>query len=190
MPCRMSRTFGIWGDLAPDPRNLCDHVDRLSCFSRISVFCRILFKRYDFGSGVWSAYKCRLLAFWLGCAAALLTAFYSWRLLIMAFHGTPRASDEIMAHVHESPNVMTLPLVPLALGAIFAGWMGYDLFVGNHWQEFWGDSLFILPTHQAMEAAHHVPTWVKLLPIGLLQLEWWALILLMSACHGCCQPCR
>jgi len=108
-----------------------------------------------------------LLAFWLGCGAALLTAFYSWRLLIMAFHGTPRASDEIMAHVHESPNVMTLPLVPLALGAIFAGWMGYDLFVGNHWQEFWGDSLFILPTHQAMEAAHHVPTWVKLLPIGL-----------------------
>ena len=108
-----------------------------------------------------------LLAFWLGCAAALLTAFYSWRLLIMAFHGTPRASDKIMAHVHESPNVMTLPLVPLALGAIFAGWMGYDLFVGNHWQEFWRDSLFILPTHQAMEAAHHVPTWVKLLPIGL-----------------------
>ena len=108
-----------------------------------------------------------LLAFWLGCAAALLTAFYSWRLLIMAFHGTPRASDEIMAHVHESPNVMTLPLVPLALGAIFAGWMGYDLFVGNHWQEFWRDSLFILPTHQAMEAAHNVPTWVKLLPIGL-----------------------
>ena len=108
-----------------------------------------------------------LLAFWLGCAAALLTAFYSWRLLIMAFHGTPRASDEVMAHVHESPNIMTLPLVPLALGAIFAGWMGYDLFVGNHWQEFWRDSLFILPTHQAMEAAHNVPTWVKLLPIGL-----------------------
>ena len=108
-----------------------------------------------------------LLAFWLGCAAALLTAFYSWRLLIMAFHGSPRASDEIIANVHESPNVMTLPLIPLALGAIFAGWMGYDLFVGNHWQEFWGDSLFILPKHQAMEAAHHVPTWVKLLPIGL-----------------------
>ncbi|EHI49837.1 proton-translocating NADH-quinone oxidoreductase, chain L [SAR116 cluster alpha proteobacterium HIMB100] len=108
-----------------------------------------------------------MLAFWLGCAAALLTAFYSWRLLILAFHGTPRASDEVMAHVHESPNVMTLPLVPLALGAIFAGWMGYDLFVGHHWQNFWGSSIFILPSHGAMEAAHHVPTWVKLLPIGL-----------------------
>ena len=108
-----------------------------------------------------------MLAFWLGCAAALLTAFYSWRLLILAFHGTPRASDEVMAHVHESPNVMTLPLVPLALGAIFAGWMGYDLFVGHHWQDFWGASIFILPSHDAMEAAHQVPTWVKLLPIGL-----------------------
>ena len=108
-----------------------------------------------------------MLAFWLGCAAALLTAFYSWRLLILAFHGTPRASDEVMAHVHESPNVMTLPLIPLALGAIFAGWMGYDLFVGHHWQDFWGASIFILPSHDAMEAAHHVPTWVKLLPIGL-----------------------
>jgi len=108
-----------------------------------------------------------MLAFWLGCAAAFLTAFYSWRLLIMAFHGTPRASDEAMAHLHESPNVMTLPLIPLALGAIFAGWIGYDMFVGHHFEDFWGESIFILPQHQAMEAAHHVPTWVKLLPIGL-----------------------
>lgn len=108
-----------------------------------------------------------MFAFWLGCAAALLTAFYSWRLIILTFHGTPRATDEVMANVHESPNVMTLPLVPLALGAIFAGWMGYDLFVGHHWQNFWRNSLFVLPSHQAMDSAHHVPTWVKLLPIGL-----------------------
>ena len=108
-----------------------------------------------------------MLAFWLGCLAALLTAFYSWRLLILAFHGTPRASAEVMSHIHESPKVMLLPLVPLALGAIFAGFLGYDLFVGYDWQQFWGDSIFILPTHQAMEHAHHVPTWVKLLPIIL-----------------------
>ncbi|MGB1182693.1 MAG: NADH-quinone oxidoreductase subunit L [Candidatus Puniceispirillaceae bacterium] len=108
-----------------------------------------------------------MFAFWLGCAAALLTAFYSWRLLILAFHGQPRASEEVMSHVHESPNVMTLPLVPLALGAIFAGWAGYELFVGHDMATFWGDSIFILPTHTAMEAAHHVPLWVKLLPIVL-----------------------
>ena len=107
------------------------------------------------------------MAFWLGCLAALLTAFYSWRLLILAFHGTPRASAEVMSHVHESPKVMLLPLVPLALGAVFAGFLGYELFVGHDMAQFWGDSIFILPTHQAMENAHHVPTWVKLLPIGL-----------------------
>jgi NADH-quinone oxidoreductase subunit L len=108
-----------------------------------------------------------MIAFWLGCAAALLTAFYSWRLLILAFHGQPRASAEVMSHVHESPNVMTLPLIPLALGAIFAGWAGYELFVGHDMAAFWGDSIFILPSHTAMEAAHHVPLWVKLLPIVL-----------------------
>ena len=39
----------------------------------------------------------------MGCLAAFLTAFYSWRLLIMAFHGKPRASADVMSHVHESP---------------------------------------------------------------------------------------
>ena len=106
-------------------------------------------------------------AFWLGCAAAFLTAFYSWRLLIMAFHGTPRASAEVMARIHESPKVMTIPLFVLALGAIFSGWLGYELFVGHDMAAFWGSSIFILPWNEAMEAAHHVPTWVKLLPIGL-----------------------
>ena len=107
------------------------------------------------------------MAFWLGCAAAFLTAFYSWRLLIMAFHGKPRASAEVMSHVHESPLVMTLPLFVLALGAVFSGWLGYELFVGHDMAVFWGDSIFILPEHHAMEHAHHVPTWVKLLPVLL-----------------------
>ena len=107
------------------------------------------------------------LAFWLGCAAAFLTAFYSWRLLIMAFHGKPRASAEVMSHVHESPLVMTLPLFVLAVGAVFSGWLGYELFVGHNMAVFWGDSIFILPEHHAMEHAHHVPTWVKLLPVLL-----------------------
>jgi NADH-quinone oxidoreductase subunit L len=106
-------------------------------------------------------------AFWMGCAAAFLTAFYSWRLLIMAFHGKPRASAEAMAHIHESPKVMTIPLFVLALGAIFSGWLGYELFVGHDMAAFWGDSIFILPWNHAMEGAHHVPTWVKLLPVVL-----------------------
>ena len=108
-----------------------------------------------------------LIAFWLGCAAAFLTAFYSWRLLILAFHGKPRCSAEVFEHVHESPPVMILPLIPLALGAIFAGWFGYQMFVGYDMNYFWGDSLFILPDHRAMEEAHHVAEWVKRLPVLL-----------------------
>jgi NADH-quinone oxidoreductase subunit L len=104
-------------------------------------------------------------AFWLGIAAAFLTAFYSWRLLFMTFHGNPRADEKVMAHVHESPKVMLLPLMVLAAGAIFAGYAGYASFVGEQASEFWSGSILILPAHTALEAAHHVPAWVKYLPV-------------------------
>jgi NADH-quinone oxidoreductase subunit L len=104
-------------------------------------------------------------AFYMGVLAAFLTAFYSWRLLIMTFHGKPRASAEVMSHVHESPMVMLLPLFVLAVGAIFSGSMLFDLFVGHHWQEFWRESILILPEHGAMENAHHVPKLVKYAPL-------------------------
>ena len=120
-------------------------------------------------------------AFWMGIAAALMTAFYSWRLLIMTFHGTPRASAEVMSHVHESPLVMTLPLAVLAVGAVFAGWLGYNTFVGDGMDAFWGSSILVLEGHNTVEAAHHVPTWVKLLPIfvGLagIALAYWIYML-------------
>lgn len=104
-------------------------------------------------------------AFWLGIAAAVLTAFYSWRLLIMTFEGTPRMDEHTLHHVHESPKVMIVPLVVLALGAIFAGYVGFEAFVGEHSGEFWGKALLVLPAHPALAESHHVATWVKTLPI-------------------------
>ncbi|MBM3541136.1 MAG: NADH-quinone oxidoreductase subunit L, partial [Alphaproteobacteria bacterium] len=106
-------------------------------------------------------------AFWLGLGAAVLTAFYSWRLLFMTFHGRPRADAHTMEHVHESPLVMTIPLAFLSVGAVFAGWLAYDLFVGEHLDRFWRASILILPEHQALEHAHHAPLWVKILPIAV-----------------------
>jgi proton-translocating NADH-quinone oxidoreductase, chain L len=102
------------------------------------------------------------LAYWMGIAAAFLTAFYSWRLLILTFHGKPRADEHVMAHVHESPAVMIVPLLVLATGAVFAGWLGYDMFVGHHQAEFWRDSIKTL--HPTLENAHHVESWVALAP--------------------------
>ena len=70
-------------------------------------------------------------AFALGIAAAFMTAFYTWRLLIMTFHGKPRATQKVMGHVHESPPVMLGPLAVLAIGALFAGAVFYQPFVGG-----------------------------------------------------------
>ena len=109
-------------------------------------------------------------AFWLGIAAAFMTAFYSWRLLFMTFHGEPRCDEKTLAHVHESPPVMIWPLYLLALGARLAGAAGYYHFVGGGLTEFWGDSILILPEHNALAEAHNVPFWVKALPLVMAVL--------------------
>ena len=106
-------------------------------------------------------------AFWLGSIAAFMTAFYSWRLIILTFHGKPRFTEEVGLKIHESPFVMLFPLFILAIGAIFSGYIFYENFVGHHWHNFWGHSIFILKEHNALDLAHYVPSWVKLLPILL-----------------------
>ena len=105
-------------------------------------------------------------AFWLGVITTFLTAFYSWRLWIKTFHSAPRADEKVMAHVHESPKVMILPLVVLGAGAIFSGYIGYEYFVGQQAAEFWGNAILVLPEHSALEETHSVPLWVKYLPLA------------------------
>ena len=72
--------------------------------------------------------------------AAFLTAFYSWRLLFMTFHGKSRADHHALEHAHESPWVMLGPLVVLAIGAVFAGLALDGWFIGADWQHFWNGS--------------------------------------------------
>ena len=114
-------------------------------------------------------------AFTAGLIAAVFTAFYSWRLLFMTFHGESRASKEVQAHVHESPKSMTIPLIILAVGAIFAGFLAVDSFFGS--EDFWGESILVLSAHHAVENAHHSPFWVKAIPsvagiIGIAIAYW------------------
>ena len=107
------------------------------------------------------------LAFFLGMGAAFLTAFYSWRLLILVFHGKPRADDHVMGHVHESPLVMIIPLIVLSAGAVLAGAIGHDSFVGEDRGEFWAQAIQILPSHPALATIEHVPDWVEHGPLVL-----------------------
>ena len=82
-----------------------------------------------------------MLAFWVGVIAAGLTSFYSWRLIFMTFHGKFRGEKEVIDHAHESPPVMMIPLVLLAVGALFAGVACKNQFVGQNAFTFWEDSL-------------------------------------------------
>ncbi|NMJ42427.1 NADH-quinone oxidoreductase subunit L [Roseomonas sp. JC162] len=108
-------------------------------------------------------------AFWCGIAAAFLTAFYSWRLIILTFHGTPRADHHTMEHVHESPAVMLVPLLVLAAGAVLTGAVFAPDFIGHHWEEFWRGAIVNAPHNEIMHHVHEVPEWVPLLPtvVGL-----------------------
>jgi NADH-quinone oxidoreductase subunit L len=113
------------------------------------------------------------LAFLLTVVAAAFTAFYSWRLIFLAFWGPSRAPEHVRKHPHDVPNVMLWPLAPLALGAIIAGMVFYSDFVGSNADDFWNGSLYSVadhaeagPSHAGEAAAesageeHHVPGWV------------------------------
>ena len=111
-----------------------------------------------------------VFAFTLLVIAALFTSFYSWRLAFMTFFGKPRASADVMHHVHESPMVMLLPLLLLGIGAVVAGFIFHDYFFGHHYVEFWKGALFTLPTNTVLDEFHEVPKWVKWSPFFAMAL--------------------
>ncbi|WP_219892479.1 NADH-quinone oxidoreductase subunit L [Aquisediminimonas profunda] len=127
------------------------------------------------------------VAFAVAVFSALLTSFYSWRLIFLTFYGKPRwsgsehiqhashghdhghshddhhhAHDDGTAgyHPHESPATMLVPLALLAIGAIFAGWYFHEWFIGAETGGgFWKGSLAF--NEHLMHAMHEVPIWVK-----------------------------
>ncbi|CAN5314210.1 NADH-quinone oxidoreductase subunit L [soil metagenome] len=153
-------------------------------------------------------------AFLVGIFAALLTSFYSWRLVFLTFFGKPRwaASEHIQHalhdahghedhahddhahdghghdghghddhahdhhapatgtggyHPHESPWVMLIPLIVLSIGAVFAGFIFHDKFIGPEGGiEFWNGALAF--NAHLMHASHEVPLWVKFAPFAVM----------------------
>ncbi|ENN91753.1 NADH-quinone oxidoreductase subunit L [Bartonella schoenbuchensis] len=103
-------------------------------------------------------------AFWLLVLSALLTSFYSWRLIFMTFHGKPRATVDVMHHVHESPPVMLIPLLVLSVGALFAGMVFQPYFFGDLYDTFWKGALFTSNHNHILHEAHSVLNWVKWSP--------------------------
>ena len=103
-------------------------------------------------------------AYWAVVIAAFLTSFYSWRLIFMAFFGKPK-DEHAFEHAHESPPVMTGPLVILAIGALGAGFVFANYFIEHGYTEFWRGALFTLPGNNILEASEHVESpLIKWLP--------------------------
>ncbi len=143
-------------------------------------------------------------AFWCGITAALLTSFYSWRLMFLTFYGKPRwAQSEHIQHAvhdghghdahdghgqhddatagyrpHESPVSMLIPLGVLALGSVFAGFLFHGVFISGGEGAFWKGSLAF--SEHLIHAMHAVPVWVKWAPFAVMTagfiVAWYAYI--------------
>ena len=140
-------------------------------------------------------------AFWAGAVAALLTSFYSWRLVFLTFYGKPRwiESEHIQHsvhktpeqagedttggyHPHESPLSMLIPLGVLTVGAVFAGFVFKYPFIDGSAEAvngaFWGGSIYF--NENLIHALHAVPLWVKLTATVVMLLgfvtAWFAYI--------------
>ena len=131
--------------------------------------------------------------FWCGITAALLTSFYSWRLVFLTFYGKPRWSqsehiqhamhdhghdshghddhahhDDGTAgyHPHESPLSMLIPLGLLSFGAVFAGFLFSHSFISEGTGEFWKGAVAF--NEHLIHAMHGVPLWVKWAPFAVM----------------------
>lgn len=134
-------------------------------------------------------------AFWMGVIAALLTSFYSWRLMFLTFWGKPRwiESEHIQHsvhktpeqagedttggyHPHESPLTMLIPLGVLSVGAVLAGQVFAPSFLDS--AAFWAGSIFY--NENLIDRMHAVPVMVKYSAFIVMVLgfigAWWAYI--------------
>jgi NADH-quinone oxidoreductase subunit L len=99
--------------------------------------------------------------------AALLTSFYSWRLIFKTFHGAPHDAEHFRA-AHESPYTMLIPLAVLALGSILAGFPFKDIFAGHGVEGFFREALTFGKDNKVLEEMHHVPLQVGIMPTVMM----------------------
>ncbi len=102
-------------------------------------------------------------------SAALLTSFYSWRLIFKTFHGEPH--DRVhWREARESPMVMLIPLGFLAVGSVLAGLPFKEIFAGHGVEGFFRESLAFAKGNSVLEDMHHVPLSVGILPTAMMAL--------------------
>ena len=109
-----------------------------------------------------------LYAFYLLVLSALLTSFYSWRLIFLTFNGKSNIPTEIFSKIHESPKVMLFPLFILSIFTIFSGVYFVDYFMYHDYQYLWQSSIYLSENNHVIESIHYVPKWVKYSPLVMM----------------------
>jgi len=120
----------------------------------------------------------------IGIFTAFLTSIYSWRLLLKTFHGTYNNKKINYKSIHESPMIMIIPLIILAIGSIFAGIIFKEVFIGNQSVEIlWRNSIFFLNPL----SLDHPPNWVifltPILVIISIPISYYLFILNKNILH-------
>ena len=93
-----------------------------------------------------------------------LTSYYSFRLLFMTFCAPTSAHKKSLQNTHDAPFVMAFPLIVLALGSIFVGYLGKEMMVGLG-TNFWGNAIFTLPNNTLLLEAEYISQFIKILPL-------------------------
>jgi NADH-quinone oxidoreductase subunit L len=124
---------------------------------------------------LWSVYNAPTIgpALWiLGLTGAFMTAFYSFRLIYLTFYGTSRIDHEVAHHVHESPRVMTVPLMILAFFSVTIGFLGIPLIQhGNFFGEFLAP-VFPHTEHAAKGMSHTAEIAAMIISVVIAAAGW------------------
>ncbi len=110
-------------------------------------------------------FKFGFYIFIAGVVGVFFTSIYSLRLLIYVFHREPKGDEKVLAHIHESSPIMIMPLVILAVFAIFFGMITHDIFIGINYLDLWSNSMFVNKSLDSNFIDKNIPILIKKLPL-------------------------
>jgi NADH-quinone oxidoreductase subunit L len=150
----------------------------------------IIWQAGAFGGAAHAPYPRLYTFYWiLALAAALLTAFYMTRLMVMTFHGTNRTGAEESRHLHETSPVMWIPLTVLAFLSLFGGWLnvpeklhasflgGFGALPMGEWMHHWLEP--VTAAAQQVQAAH-LGELSETAPFGGGEVTWGVISFLLA----------
>ncbi len=112
-----------------------------------------------------AAYSSGSFMFIFGIAAAILTAIYSMKIIMLVFYGKTKLEKDVFEHTHEPAKIMNNPLILLVAGSFFSGMIGYYLLSMDKPNGYFHESLFNLHIYKLLIS--HPPLYIKLLPMAV-----------------------